>query len=364
LKGERFDKHSIPLDLLQDFAALQDLLVDLAKDAYLKQNNRQRVPKGFAKGVSVNLQHVDEGSVWLRLVLALNLSASSMSIDNYQTLSYFEKAKNKILEVVQVAQNGGDVKELLPKKYLNYFDRIGKNLLDNEMIELNPGSKSPSVLTRKTRNYIMLSASDNHTYIDNFSFNAKIAGVDTIDKTFSLLVNGSKISISINREYLNILSNAVADPFCDTYVFVEGEAVFDYQDKILTVNSITSLEPLDPLDVSIRIEQLSELKAGWYDGEGLPLNKSGLLDFEFLFNENWSSERSLPAIFPTVEGNIQLEWSAEFHEISVEIDLVTLRGDYLRVNTVRPDDVEDFLLDFHNPGDWRILEEKLKEAHA
>jgi hypothetical protein len=364
LKGERFDTHSIPLDLLQDFAALQDLLVELAKDAYLKQNNRQRVPKGFAKGVSVNLQQVDEGSVWLKLVLALNLATSSMPIDNFQTLSYFETAKKKIIEVVQVAHDGGDVSGLLPKKFLSYFDKIGKNLLEDETIEFNPRSKSPAVLSRKTRNLIMLSASENHTYVDKFSFNAKLAGIYKRDKTFSFLVKGNEISASINREHLETLANGFADPFSDSYVFVEGEAVFNGQDKILSVNNITTLDPLDPLDVSIRMEQLSELRDGWYDGEGLSPNPLGLSRFESYFNENWTFEQALPAIFPTVDGNIQLEWSTEFHEISVEVNLSTMKGEYLRVNVEKVVDVEDLILDFTTSGDWKQLEEKLREVHA
>jgi hypothetical protein len=364
LKGDRFDNHSVPVDILQDFGALQDLLIELAKEAYLLQNKRKRVPKGFAKGISINLQKVDEGSAWLKFVLAFNIATTSIALKGSNTLSYFETAKSKIIEVIKVAQDGGNVKDVLDKKYLNYFDRIGRNLLEGETVELNPSSIRPAVLTKKTRNFILLSASENETYVDNFSFNAKLSGIEKSDKSFSFINKGSKITASISRDYQEILANGFADPFSDSYVFVEGEAVYNGQGKIVSVNSISTLEPLDPLDVSIRIEQLSELREGWYNGDGHIVNPQGLARFEKLFYENWTFEQSFPAIFPTIEGNIQLEWTINKFEISIELDLITFHGEYLMVNVDDYDNIDSLIMDLSISENWSILNQNLKAANA
>jgi hypothetical protein len=51
LKGSRFEDHSLPVNILEDFTSLEDLLIEVAKGIYLGENvNRKRVPRGFADG--------------------------------------------------------------------------------------------------------------------------------------------------------------------------------------------------------------------------------------------------------------------------------------------------------------------------
>lgn len=48
LEGHRFDDHTLPVSLLEDFSALEELVFELAKKIYLDQNpQRKRVPKGL-----------------------------------------------------------------------------------------------------------------------------------------------------------------------------------------------------------------------------------------------------------------------------------------------------------------------------
>jgi hypothetical protein len=47
LVGARFDDHTIPLELLKDLAALEELVVAVAKWKFVEQHGRLRAPKGF-----------------------------------------------------------------------------------------------------------------------------------------------------------------------------------------------------------------------------------------------------------------------------------------------------------------------------
>ncbi len=63
LTGSRFEDHSLPVNILEDFTAFEDLIIEIAKGIYLNENiNRRRVPKGFADGVSLKLVDIEEGS--------------------------------------------------------------------------------------------------------------------------------------------------------------------------------------------------------------------------------------------------------------------------------------------------------------
>lgn len=53
---------------------------------------------------------------------------------------------------------------------------------------------------------------------------------------------------------------------------------------------------LDPLDVSLRINNLSKLEDNWYEGHGKALNKKGLERFGNLFNSYFENKLPLPAI--------------------------------------------------------------------
>jgi len=46
--GTRFTGHALPLEILKDLAALDELITEAAKWLYLQENqDRKRIPKGF-----------------------------------------------------------------------------------------------------------------------------------------------------------------------------------------------------------------------------------------------------------------------------------------------------------------------------
>ena len=68
LNGKRFEDHTVPLELLKDFAALQEMLVEVAKWEFRRSHpNRERIPRNFSEGVDLHLTSVDEGSAVLTI---------------------------------------------------------------------------------------------------------------------------------------------------------------------------------------------------------------------------------------------------------------------------------------------------------
>lgn len=329
LTGKRFDSHTLPVELLSDFAALEELIIELAKQKYLEAHpDRQRVPRGFSDGISLNLATINEGSIIPGFVLTSILTASSLFAASEPTLTYFEQAKETVIHCISNAENNLGI-ELAPR-FISYFNRIGKNLLEDEAIEFNPASTSnKAVLNKQTRRKILLSADQNAEYLDNTSLVARISEMDKSKQTFTLENQTLKIpAVRIPSEHKDLIYQAFNEFEQGNYVRLKGIAKFNASNKIVMVETIEHMDILDAGDLEVRLEQISALKAGWYNGSGSAYNKNQLQAFLVLFNNNYSDDLPNPTTYPTVNGEIQLEWTNDSLDVSLTINLEDLSGSF------------------------------------
>jgi hypothetical protein len=343
LTGKRFDDHSIPIELLGEFAAIEDLLKALAKKIYLEEHpGRKRVPNGFTDNVTLNLSTIEEGSIKLNFFLATTLLGSSLLPLGSTSYSYFEKAKNKVIEIVSAAESNKNIEEIVEKRYLNYFNKIGKNLKAGEEIYLLPGDKlkSPKI-NKEVRKRIVLSASVDNTYSDHYDLKVLIDSLNRTDKTFAFVIDGNRLEAKLSPSFYRTILETFSDLDNDRYVSIKGLATFSSNDKIVQIDSITSLDLLPALDVSVRLKNLSKLKDGWFNGEGKGFAKNSLEQLEGYFYNNYPQDQPLPAIFPTPNGDIQMEWSINDIEISLEVNLITHDAELMTVDTKSGDSQVD-----------------------
>jgi hypothetical protein len=360
LTGKRFDEHSVPIEILQDFGALEELIVELAKNIYLQENpKRKRVPKGFTDGVTLNLEKIEEGSTILNFVLASTFLGTTILGPTSNSYTYFEKAKEKVIKIIDQAEKGNDLKSIVDEKYLTYFNRIGRSLKDDEDIYLSPKSynKGPK-LNRTTRKTIMLAIGEDATYVDKFSITALITSIDRSGH-FTIESDGHKIGAKSDRKFYDTIMKTFSDLDLNTHVSIEGSGVFNKNDKLIKIEAISSMEILHPLDVSFRLSELSKLKDGWYNSEGIAPYKRGLINFEKNFLDNYDSNLPLPAIFPTYDGNIQLEWTVNLNEISLEVNLKDLVADFMKVDVATNNIIEN-KVDLNKLEDWVFINSNIK----
>lgn len=108
-------------------------------------------------------------------------------------------------------------------------------------------------------------------------------------------------------------------------------------------------------DIIERIKELGKLEDGWYNSVGLAPNKSELFRFGQILIDNYPQKFIHPTIFPTIEGNIQLEWSLNDHDISLEVQLKDLTGELTSINTLSYELVKHQIIDLTSTGDWELL---------
>lgn len=83
------------------------------------------------------------------------------------------------------------------------------------------------------------------------------------------------------------------------------------------------------MDIQKRMDFLSTLKNGWYDGkEGRALtNLQWLSDF-FKLHTSLPS----PRLYPTIDGNVMFEWDFDDWSIGLEFNLETKIGLFSKIN--------------------------------
>ena len=126
LVGGRFEVHAIPLDFLRDLAALNDIIMECARSAYLKANpGRSRLPKGFADEFALCLSGVEPGSALPAITLFFGL----LGVTPEPVVDYLRTARDNLVRGVRAAAEDRQPTEYLPpeqrfKRFKNFGERL------------------------------------------------------------------------------------------------------------------------------------------------------------------------------------------------------------------------------------------------
>lgn len=360
LIGSRFEDHTLPVSMLEDFSELEQLIIEVAKGVYLEENsNRRRVPKGFTDGIYLKLESIEEGSAIPRFIIASMMTLNSvLPLGNSHNFSYYEKAREKIITILSSVNKGEPISEDF-QKYLMFFNKIGKNLLDDESIDFGYNNKTKSssnaILDKRTRKKILLSREEKHEYSDSVKIFALIPSIDQKEKKFSIETDDG---IIVESELTDTIESTVFSALNEykkgTYVSLKGTGIYNFNDKLIRIEDIESMDIIDPFDVTLRISHLAKLQNNWYDENSKAPQRKALLNFNNIFNSYYNSNLPLPAIFPTVEGNIQLEWKRNDNNIILDINLNSLKSTVFYYND-NTDDEHEEVLNLSQNGDWETL---------
>lgn len=357
LVGKRFADHTLPLDLLKDFSALEEMLLEIAKRQYLLDNpTRKRLPKGFGKNISVSLAGIEEGSAILSLALTSYLATSSLLPPPEE--KYLTEAKNIVIAAVAAAEAGENIP--LDPVLLRYFDRFGRSLLDDEAIEfLN--KKITVVLNQATRKKL-IEKSKAKTWTENIVIKGCVAAADQNNNTFDLqLKDNTIIKIDYSEQFEDAIIEAFNGYKSKVLIEIKGVAVFDRINSIKKFESLGQVTVLDPLDIETRVEELGELPNGWLNGKGLALNKEKAQEFANLFYSFYSEDLVLPYLYPTAEGGLLAEWQLNNWDISLEINLNNLNAELHALN-LQTDEEQEKELQLAKEASWQQLNTLLKQA--
>lgn len=177
--GQRFDEHTLPVEVARDLAAYEVLVIELAKHLYKFENpKRERAPKGFAANFRLDIQEIGDGSTKPLLVVVMS---GMLALSNSEP-THFERARDLIAECIAAPE--GRLPEQFPKELLSHFNQFGRSLRDGESLELPLATSGSAVLSPERRKKLVLAASEE--YEREVELQGYIGEVDWEKSTFRL----------------------------------------------------------------------------------------------------------------------------------------------------------------------------------
>jgi hypothetical protein len=356
LRGERFKGHAVPLELLKDFSALEEMLVEVAKWRFKQEHpDRERTQRNFANGIELQLVGVEDGSAKLAIVIAF-----SSALLFHPSILYFEQARAEIVNAI--ALSADDRPQVLPTRYLSYFDRFGRGLRSGESIEFPHEDRTVS-LNPDIRKKLVYSAQV-ETWTEEAALRAKVYLANQPNDRFGFeLSDGTRADAPLDDKYRDVVLDALKGYPGGAFVLIQGVIQRDRKDHLKGFESIDHVTPLDPLDVSLRLEQMAALKDGWLDGKGKALDKDKLTWLAAMFDAHFDGDLPLPYLYPTAEGGVQAEWTVNGSEVSLEINLETRQAEFQALN-LKDDSCSEFTIALDNREGWGNLNDALKQLDA
>ena len=355
LIGERFEGHTVPLELLKDFSALEEMLIEVAKWKFRQEHpGRERIQRNFAKGLELQLAGVEDGSAILAIVLAFS------ALFPPENAKYFEQARTEIVNAIALSVD--DRPQVLPSSYLSYFDRFGRGLRSGESIEF-PRENGAVSLNPDIRKKLIRSAQVK-IWTDETSLRAKVYEADQAHNSFEFeLSDGTRAKAPLDDKYRDAVLDAFRAYRNGAFVLIQGVVQRDRDDHLKGFESIEHVSPLDPLDVSLRLEQMASLRDGWLDGKGVAPAKDKLAWLAEMFDAHFDGNLTLPYLYPTAEGGVQAEWTLSGREVSLEINIENKQAEYQELN-LTDDTCSEFRFLLADQDGWNKLNEALKQLET
>ena len=352
LIGGRFEGHAIPLEFLRDLAALNEIILEGARAAYLKANpERSRLPKGFSEDFTLTLSGVDHGSA----IPKITLFFAMIGLTPAPAVEFLHQARDNLVGGVRAAAENGQPTDFLTPKALTQFKNFGERLRDGEAIEFDSHGV-PVRFTKEVRRKLLLLAPGVEEVSEEVELRGLVSVTNQEERKFIIrLADGTEVSGPMAEDHYDNIIDATKDYRKGVKLFLQGVGTRNRQGKLIRIDSIESSTILDPLDIHARLEELRLLKQGWLDDEGEPFDPAGMEWLESSVSNYYPVGAPLPRIFPSPSGQILFEWKIESKSASLEIDLSERTG-YWHVFdlTTRTDSDRDLNLSDADEWNWLV----------
>jgi hypothetical protein len=338
LTGSRFGQPGMPVEVLPELAAYRELIVTVARELFLRRNpGRQRVPRGFTESFHLRLERVDKGSTIPVLERVNSESALLSEFDDFFSESR-DLVQNSIIGVATSGHLPGD----FPNNALTDFSRFGRTLRAGEFIEIRtPSSTRPARYSAAVRRILMTSRVKG--YLQEASIDGVITEINSEKSSFQLRVGSRLILCSFEWDLFETVVSKLTPPGdSGTTVTVEGIVSFGPDDQPVSVPFVSGVlvaedDPDDKMAASFgetrellpqvsaisthvfdRLAELRSLPAGWLDGEGEQISENVVAYVRRLLEDLQDNLLSEVRIYPTLEGEVRLEWRRYSTEFSLD----------------------------------------------
>ncbi|GAA1063529.1 hypothetical protein [Streptomyces asiaticus] len=319
LRGGRYEQHGLPVEVLAEFGRYERLVIDVARGIYKQRHaSRQRVPRGFASSFSLRLSGIRPGSV---IPVLERIPGDTAALFEEIDAGVFDEARMVIQETLRSISAGAGIPRSFPPHALREFSHFGRSLQEDEFIEFDAGTPSAATYSQSVRRLIHEQARLDRFEIETL-VSGQVTGVSADKGTFDFrLARGGRVIIGrfasddIVGELKQYLDRSTMAPT----VAINAVAIQSMDGDTLEIRDVISIEPVLPAEWSERLVELHDLESGWLDGVGAQVDRKVLREVESLLLEFLDTGVRRPYIYPTEEGDVQLEWPFAAGEVTLVV---------------------------------------------
>lgn len=315
LSGGRFDHGGFPLAGMAELANYQRLLFEVARDLWRQANPGKRLPRRFDDKLNLSMTEFRAGSVIP--VLSRNAPLDIPGSPDYgdQAVRYIEEAFARIVSENELP--GG-----ISYAAAVAFKKIGSSLGEHELFQFRASSENPVKYSKKLRQRLL--GHDSNAESRDGLIVGQIRSLDSFEKKFVLRIpSGNDIEGSYaDAELFEDLHEAHKLPESTTLIRLACTYVYDVEAGVQRIEDVDSVTPfrIEAARLSERLVSLAGLENGWGDGDGQPVSLPTLEFVSKIWQALEAQTTQAPAIFPTEEGGLQMEWVNQTAHLQVAVD--------------------------------------------
>ena len=314
--GERFKSGNLPVDLLENVKAYQQVLFALAENIWRERNpDGKRLPHGFRKNLSLSFSHVEEGSA--RAVLKSDSSVQIGFLSDEFSINYMALAQTEFLDLSRAANENRSIPGIasLARKPLL---KLISNLRDGEILEIG------SLTGKDQRNPSVRYSEKTMKALSEAAIDSRIKSIEGIGMVRSLLDNSEEIEILTAHGVfrLAVPSEQLRDDRYPIAAFVKFKIEANvlgngHVQKVIETKYIECLSKnSEHIRFLERLDIINNLSPGWKDGHGKEIGSKAArycFDLSGFICDLYSDI----SIFPELDGSIRIEFDAGDLEVAV-----------------------------------------------
>lgn len=322
LAGGRFDAaKGLPVVSAAELERYALLVSAVARELYLRAHpNRQRVPRGFDEAFDLRLTRVEPGS---QIPVLVRPSINDGGL--FRNTDWHDEARRLINSALGDIGTVDRVPTSFPMTAIKPLAQFGRSLRADERIELADNATDPhrAVLTVETRQRIQRLAR-----LDELEIEAVVVGqvnglsstpphvdVTVTDGGQQRKIGGTFSDPSVWGSLHSYLGYGEAAPPVSLSVI----AVQNRDGVIVKITDVLHAEPALPSSWSERLRHLAGLGDDWLHQGSKPPSSETVERVERVLLATLDAEVGPPAIYPSGEGGVQLEWRTVSRAVEVEI---------------------------------------------
>jgi hypothetical protein len=241
-KGRRFEGHALDLSALDELVRFQKIVTETAKALWREENpNRERLPPHFEDNIRLCLRKIEEGSAVAPLEVYVDDTRQETLYNKgeIQEPEEIRKALSLACDSFASIERDLPLPSALPKALIPEYARWGRQLSENESIEIVRRGKKPITITGTTQSRWSGLSEAPHENLAEVT--GTILEVDVRLSHFQIWTNErTYTTVSFNPQEEGLVTDALKQ-HGKCKVYVKGRGEFSSDGKLLRITNVEDL---------------------------------------------------------------------------------------------------------------------------